>query len=561
MKKLISICLILLILTFGFNVFATDEDFQPRYPRLSIEEFTTLPTVKAGDNLSINIKINNISNYTASNITITPNFENTPLLYERPVIVSLEKSIRARKDVEVNFVFKIKETTKVGVYAIPFKLQYTNLYDQVFTTEQNVYFKVIQENSPALISVNNIKTSVDEISPNTQFALSFDISNIGDLDAKNMKVLLTGLSKDEFIALDSEDLKYVGTLPGKESAEVTFNLSASKDITGGTHIVTAEISYEDANSENNSVSKSIYITNVSGTDKKDEEPTSEAGTPKVMISSYKTNPSSIRAGDTINFTFTFTNTNNKKSIKNMKITVDSNDGAFMIAKGSNTFYVEKMSPKASISKSIDLNVKQDLTSKSYPINISFDYEDNNGTNYTSNEVINLPVVEYSKLVINSVYVGEAYVGGNTSLSFDYINMGKATVSNLTASVEGDYESVQSINYIGNLNAGTSDYYDIEVRPTKDGENHGTLILSFEDSSGKIIEVKKEFEGYGMEQFIPDYNDEPMPFEPGLSNEQENVFHLSTWAIIGIGLATLLVSFFITKLIATKIIRKKLEDEI
>ena len=158
-------------------------------------------------------------------------------------------------------------------------------------------------------------------------------------------------------------------------------------------------------------------------------------------------------------------------------------------------------------------------------------------------------------------MGEAYVGGNTNLSFDYINMGKATVSNLTASVEGDYESVQPINYIGNLNAGTSDYYDIEVRPTKNGQNYGTLILSFEDSSGKIIEEKKSFEGFGMEEFNQDYSDEPIPFDPSINEMQKEVFHLNTWAIIGIGFATFILSFFITKIIATKIIMKKLEDEI
>ncbi|MBQ9266668.1 MAG: hypothetical protein IJ217_00010 [Clostridia bacterium] len=560
MKKIISICLILLVLTLGFGVFATD-DYEPRNPKLMIEEFTTLPTVNAGENLSLILKIMNTSKFTASDVTITPNFENTPLVYEKPVIVTLDNSIRTKKYTEVTFTFKVSETAKVGVYAIPFKLQYNNIYDQIFTTEQNVYFKVVKENAPALLTVNNIKTSLETIHAKDQFTLSFDINNVGDLDAKNMKVTLTGLSKDEFIALDSEDLKYIGTINGNDSQTVSFHLNTSKDITTGTHSLTVDISYVNTNGETVSESKNIYITNVVGSKTEEEPTTTDGGTPKVMIGSYSTNPTSIKAGDTINFTFRFTNTNASKTIKNMKITVDSTEGAFMIAKGSNTFYVERMSPKTTISKSIELNVKQDLTSKSYPINISFDYEDTKGVNYTSTEVINLPVTEYSKLVINSVYVGEAYVGGNTSLSFDYVNMGRATVSNLTASVEGDYTSVQSINYIGNLNTGTSDYYDIEVTPTKEGENYGTLVLAFEDSSGKIIEVRKEFQGYGMTQIIPDFPDEPMPYEPVIPDNQNNVLHLSAWTIIGIGAATLVVSFFLTKIIATKIIMKKLENEI
>lgn len=562
MKKLISIMMVLVVFLLGFTVYATDDDdLTPRYPKLSIEELAKIPTVNAGDVLSFNIKVMNTSNHTASQVTITPSFEGTPLVYERPIIVSLEKSIRARKDIEVNFAFKVNETAKVGVYAIPFKLQYNNIYDQVFTNEQKVYFKVIKENSPSLITVNNIKTSIDTITPKSDFLLSFDINNIGELPAKNMKVILKDLNKDEFIALDSDDLKYIGTVLGKESVNVSFSLSASKEITDGTHVLSAEISYDNVDGENISVSKNLYLTNVSSTNKEDENDT-ESGTPKIMISSYKINPSSIKAGDSFSFSFTFTNTNNSKSIKNIKITVDSTDGSFMIAKGSNTFYVEKMSPKSSITKNIDLDVKRDLTSKSYPVNITFDYEDSKGTNYNSTEIISIPVTEYSKLTINSVNVGEAYVDGNTSLSFDYINMGKATILNLTASVEGDYKSVQPINYIGNLNAGNADYYDIEVVPTKEGSNYGTLILAFEDSSGKIIEVKKEFEGFAMlQQSMDDFEGSYGGDDIVLPDNDSDTFHISTWAIIGIGVGTFIVSFIVTKFITTRILRKKLEDEI
>lgn len=558
MKKLISICLTFVLLAIGITSFASDYDNNPRIPKLSFLESATIPTVNAGDTLTLDLTLRNTSTNSASSIVITPSLNDIPLVYERPIIVTLEKSLRGGKDIGVNFSFKVSDNAKSGVYAIPFKIQYNNIRDEAFTTEQNIYFKVDKENIPPIITADNVKTSIDVIGPNSDFKFYFDINNIGDLNAKDMRVSLTGLSKDEFIVSDSNDLKYVGTVNAKSSYTACFDLRASKSITSGTHAINVSVSYTDSYGEKTSVEKTLYLTNVSSTNVADDGTAS--GTPKVMISSYSTNPKSIKAGDSLVFAFNFTNTNNSKTIKNMKITVNSEDGAFMIAKGSNTFYIETMGPKSTLSKSIELNVKQDLTSKSYPINISFDYEDSNGTNYASNEVINLPVTEYSKLVINGVYVSEAYVGGNTNLSFDYINMGKATVSNLTASVEGDYTSVQSINYIGNLNAGSSDYYDLEVSPTKEGENNGVLVLSFEDSSGKIIEVRKEFQGYGMAQNIPggdDYPVDPTPVTP-VEPAKEPV---SVWVIIGSSIGALLVSFIITKIIATKIFTKKLEKEI
>ena len=152
------------------------------------------------------------------------------------------------------------------------------------------------------------------------------------------------------------------------------------------------------------------------------------------------------------------------------------------------------------------------------------------------------------------------VDNQTNLSFDYINMGKARVANLTASVEGDYKATQDINYIGNLEAGNTDYYDIMVTPTKEGENVGTLILTFEDSSGKKIEVKKEFTGYAST--MPNYNpDDYNPNDPGMNPVEPTEEPLNIWMLIGIGFGSFLVSFIITKVITTKIVRKRLEDEI
>ncbi len=560
MKKMISLCITLVLLMVGITSLATDYDTNPRIPKLYFKELVTIPTVNAGETLVLDLTLQNKSTNTGSSIVITPSLNDIPLIYERPITVTLEKSLRGGKEVGVNFAFKVSENAKSGVYAIPFKIQYNNIRDEAFTSEQNIYFKVENEKIAPIITVDNVKTSVDVVSPNTDFIFSFNINNIGDLEAKDVRVSLAGINKDEFIITDSNDLKYIGKIDGKSSYNVSFDLKSAKSLTDGTHAISASISYVDSYNESKSVEKTLYLTNVSSSILADDG--TSAGTPKVMISSYATNPASIKAGDTLTFTFNFTNTNNSKSIKNMKLTISSEDGAFMIAKGSNTFYVETLAPKATLSKSIELNVKQDLASKSYPININFDYEDSNGTNYTSKEVINLPVTEYSKLVINSVYVSEAYIGGNADLSFDYINMGKATVSNLTASVEGDYTSVQSINYIGNLSTGTSDYYDIEVSPTKEGENNGVLVLSFEDSSGKTIEVRKEFQGYGMMQNIPsdnEYQGDPMidPSIPTTPSKEP----VSVWIIIGSSIGALLVSFIITKIIVTKIYRKKLENEI
>ena len=561
MRKInFTIILALVVSMFiGAVSYASDDLYRERIPRVIFEQPESIPEARAGETFNLTIKYVNDSEHSAYDMRFTPDFENVPLVYERPVVFEREKSLRARNSAEVSFSFKVKDDAKIGVYGLKFKLEYANLRNENYSREETIYFKVVEEKVKPIMLVNNISAGESVISADSNFQLSFDVANAGEITAENVELKLTGLTGDAFMVVNSNDYRYLGNMESGVTKHVAFDMYASENIKKGLNTLTAEIKYNDTTGNEYTVEKTIYILDV----KSDNESSEDDGgaKPKIIISSYSTSPSSIVAGKPFDFTFTFKNTSTDKKLRNMKITLSAADGAFIITKGSNTFYIEELGVEEEMVKSIELKSKQDLTSNSYPITLDFDYEDFTGKEYTASETINIPVTEYSKLVINSVYAGEAYLGSNTSLSFDYINMGKATISNLTASVEGDYTSVQSINYIGNLTAGSSDYYDIEVTPTKSGANYGTLVLAFEDSSGQIIEERKEFEGFAMEMTIPD---DPGIVEPGLEPVTpvvETEEPIETWIIVVSGIGAFLVTFFLTKVITTKIVRKRLEDEI
>lgn len=578
MKKIISLSIALIIafssLTYASGDGSYEDGFdagysegysdglssasKPKEPNIIFNKQEKIPTVAAGEILNLSIDYKNDSDYAANDIKITPIFDDVPLVYEIPVEYESPKSLRANASRTASFSFKIKDDAKIGVYGIKFKVEYQNNSDANFSRERIVYFKVDKEKVKTLVTINNIITEPANVIAGERFVLKFNVNNIGDIPMKGTYLKLSGLGTDTFMPVDGNELVYIGDVESKSSITQNFEMIASKDITKGNHTLGLDITYNNLENEEITEKKTVYILDVLS--EKIEESTS--GKPKIIIESYATMPNSIVAGSKFTFNFNFKNTSKEKSINNMKITISSDDGAFMIANGSNTFYIEHMAPGEIATRGIDLNVKQDLTSKSYPIDISFDYEDSKANSHQALEVINIPVVEYSNLVINSVFANQAILGSETGLSFDYINMGKAKVSNLTASVEGDYTAAQSINYIGNLEAGNSDYYDIQVIPSKEGENRGILVLTFEDSSGKKVEVKKDFIGYAMTPM-----NDPMPgdigmYDPGMMEPVEPVKEpLSAWAIAGIGFASFLVSFIITKTITVKIVRKKLEDEI
>ena len=561
MKKINFIIMLALVLAFASGVTVQASDYERNVPKIKIEQPENTPEAEAGKDFNLTITYKNESDSNAYDLTITPIFDDMPLVFEKPVEFKRDSILRSRKSDQYSFSFKIADNAKAGIYALKFTTECTNVHDQTFKTEQKIYFKITKELVKPIINMSDISTGDTSVSAGKNFPLKFTITNRGEVDASNVEVTLKNMSMDGFMAVDSNDYKFVGNLKSGASTTVNFDMFASSKIAKGPNLISVEIKCKDTSGTEITTEKTIYISNVLSKNEVADDDGSSAK-PKIIISSYSTSPTSIVAGDVFNFNFNFKNTSKDKKLRNMKITLTSTEGAFIITKGSNTFYVEDIPTSAVINENIELRAKQDLTSNSYPLILSFDYEDYNGNEYSSSETINIPVTEYSKLEINSVYANDAMLGSNTSLSFSYINMGKATISNLTASVEGDFTSVQPINYIGNCTAGTSDYYDIEVTPTKSGTNYGTLILSFEDSSGAIIEVKKDFEGYAMETPSVDPTDDPT--NPGgidtpVVPEEEN--KIATWVIVVSGIGTLLVTYIVTRIITTKIVRKKLEDEI
>ncbi|MBR3280649.1 MAG: hypothetical protein IKI57_02210 [Clostridia bacterium] len=547
----------------GYN--AGKNSAKAKTPLVKIKQSEDIPEVEPGAIIEFKLRFKNESNDKAMSLHITPQIEdNKALIYERPLEYATTVALKANSEGTCTFKIRTSEEAKMGTYALKLKLEYKNASNEVFTRDDVTYFKIITEKSKPIINVSNIVLSSQNLKYGDRFIASFDISNIGESDAKDVELKLEGFTDSGIMPLDSKDYSYLGTIEGRNTVNQKFNFVISDDIETKDNTITATITYKGFDDKEYTASKKIYITGVklkpkSSGDKETDNDDVKYAKPKTIISSYSINPNNLVAGDDFTFSFTFKNTSREKAIRNVKVTVSSKEGCFIITRGSNTFYIESVGASQSVSKKIDLKAKQDLTSNSYELNLNFEYEDYNGAEYNSIETINIPVTEYSKLVINGINISEGYVGQPSSLSFDYVNMGKATISNLQASVEGDFEGVQEQNYIGNIQAGNSDYYDIEVKPTKEGINVGTLILSFEDSSGRVNSVKKEFQGEAFTEEIPTDIDMPIGEDIPAPEEQGTTFE--TWQIVLSGIGTLLVSFVLTFIITKKILMKKFEEDI
>lgn len=253
--------------------------------------------------------------------------------------------------------------------------------------------------------------------------------------------------------------------------------------------------------------------------------------------------------------------------KNIKVTVSQADNIFSVTKGSNTFYINQIPAGEKIENSIELKVKSDATTKAYPIEIKIEYEyDGAEANPATGEIgetvtetINLQAVENARPVVENVYVGSwdvPVINQPTVLTFEFYNMGKSTLNNVYATVQGDFLlNTGSMYFIGNVEAGYSEYAELEVIPTLEGLSKGTLMITFEDSNGDEINITKEFEATVQGEFIPDGGEIPGDYIPIEVPVKEPI--LPTWLFVVLQILIFVVGVPATRKVILKAHKRKL----
>ncbi|WP_296113331.1 COG1361 S-layer family protein [uncultured Anaerococcus sp.] len=238
--------------------------------------------------------------------------------------------------------------------------------------------------------------------------------------------------------------------------------------------------------------------------------------PKIMISSYNLSPKIAEAGKSFDLSFSLYNTNNKNTIYNLKATIEQNLGAqpqntgennAMVSDGSvfspvnqsNSFYVAALYPWNTANKHITMNVLPNAVAGNYVIDLSIEYEDGDGNQYKTTEAIGIPVVQRAGVTMGEVKSDELIVGSPTEMSVNIYNTGKDNLNTFMCDVIGKGIKIDNDRkFIGNFNTGTQETFSFTATPTREGEIEGQIMLSYEDSTGKVHTQIKDFKNEVVE---------------------------------------------------------------
>ncbi|GAB1475811.1 hypothetical protein MASR2M70_06430 [Bacillota bacterium] len=358
------------------------------------------------------------------------------------------------------------------------------------------------------------------------FTLSFKVSNKGNSGTGQVKIFA---EPQAGIVNRTQNAFIEKNIPAGESRSysVTFFTADSAQETS----YTIKLAAEPLSGKGDSVQQysAVYIKNT-GTD--------SIKTPQLMISSYNYGGSFVQAGDEFRLDLELKNTSSSHNLRNIKVTLESNDGTFIPVRSSNSFFIDRIGKGESVGHTIFLSVKPDAEQKTTSLNISMSYEDTGSNAFTATDIVSIPVMQDTRLVVDDIIAPpELYVGMQTGISVNFYNMGKTKLNNLKINAEGNFDTMESNSYYaGNVAPGTEDSYDFSFMPRELGPMQGKIIFSYEDASGDQQTFEKEFEFQIME--MPVWEDENLP--PEDMNGEKKIPWLPIGIVAAISVAAAIV---------------------
>jgi hypothetical protein len=512
-----------------------------KLPKLTLKSISTNPSpVNAGEKFKLNINLQNEGTVSAKNVTITLiGLKNDGA----SIIGSSNKQTKSNifGGYTSSFTFDLATSQKIeiGVNSLKLKLDYKDSTGSTFSDEVEFFYNVQDSNSMSNIEIKNVVSPSSPLQPGENAQIAFDVANTGTADTKNVKV---SIASDKEIIPRTINTIILPTLKKGEMKNAQFQLFISDDAITKNYPISITIEYEvdiAGIKTKQTVMQYVgfYVENNIG-----------KSVPRLIIDKYSITPKTLKAGEQFTLDISILNTSGSSTINNIKVSLSSDDGTFSTV-DSNSFYIDRISPKSRVSKKVVFSSKPDAPAKQYMISVNYEYEDEKGTPFTSKDSVGIPLEQTQRLVIGDVsFPTEAFVGAPIPINLSFFNMGKSTLYNFMVKLEGKFKVEGSSYFVGNFEPGKSDSFDGMITPDAPGKITGNILFSYEDASGKTQEVRKEISLNVMEMpaQVPFPGDGKMPPVEGGKK-------IPIWAFIvgGVVLAVII-------LIVILVIRKKIK---
>ena len=386
-----------------------------------------------------------------------------------------------------------------------------------------------------VILIQNCMITPTEVSGGERASVSVSMSNVGNYDAKNIRVSL--IPESDTVTLRGDlNARFFDALPIKGKLDADFDLAIAPGATEGDAIVSVQISYEDkyGGSYTEEGKYTIHITQ-----------------PKIEIVDCAYSEV-VNGGDGFTVTLTVRNSGTRDA-KNVVVQYISEDDSIRYTGIQDHQTIDSLKKGESTTVTFDLRALPSAMEGKHSFRFSCSYKDaansgsyENGTDYP------LTVVQKASLGYDEVRLPESITSGESfTLPVCVYNTGFSPIFNIRCSLDCD-GLICSSAFLGNLSPQESSDKAMTVFVTtlsgsqKYGETYGNIEITYEDVNG---EKQTEYQSVKMTITEPvKITDEEKEREKQKVEEQQT---LSQWwisllvaiAIIIILVAVILIARF------------------
>lgn len=519
------------------NMFIAVENTK-KEPTLIIKDVKFNPSQpNGGDKVKASFKFENTGNLDAKNIKATlKGFNENGIIPEFTGVKHIN-SIKGGKEAVIDFGLIISENITVENYPIEVLLEYQDDFGESYTENYTYYVPVSKNSNAASMKIDQIISPRGSVAVEKDFNIGFDVVNDGSSEVSDIKVsIITGSE----IICKSQNTMVIDSIEPGGAMRVEHELYALSNATTKNYPIEINVEYQNGE-ERQSITRYIGVLVENDTD--DEKDSTKISTPRLIIDQYSVSTGEAVAGQSFEVNLGILNTHRNITVSNIGVSIGAEDGVFIpSAGGGSSIYIGEISPGERVERSVAFDVKFDADPKSYSLKIDFEYEDEKQNQHTISESISIPVVQEHRLETSDIVIPPfAQIGQSIPVTLDFYNMGRSTLYNVMVKCEGNFD-IQDANYFaGNFDSGRSDYYEAYIIPIEAGETKGSVIFTFEDSMGKSIEVKKEFEFFTEEMMDMgedfNFNENGMINEEGMMGMGKGGGGITTLLMIAVALIT------------------------
>ncbi|MCL1849715.1 MAG: hypothetical protein FWF83_08650, partial [Clostridiales bacterium] len=417
-----------------------------------------------------------------------------------------------------------------------------------------VSFSIVRPN----LTVTELTVLEENPDPKEGFTIRLSLKNSSLMyELRNVIVQLDG--GENFEIMEITNRREINRIAANQTAHTEFKLRSKDGRRSNSVNLTTSFNYANGSVDDKREELFIPVR---------EDSTTNEGIPRVIIKRYTLSKEQVLAGDRIDLTLEIENTNTrpvKNVLINFGVESTSSEGGgsasstvFAPVGSSNTFHVDEIRGKSTVSNTITFAVDSGAFARTYIVPVTITYEDEKGehNNLSTRDNVNIPVTQQAKLSITSMTLPSfANVGMPTPVMAEFVNSGKVDLADFSIRLEGDFDFMDATMYMAKLMIGNTSSYTGILIPMEAGEREGVLVISYLDNNNQeveeeypftvsVTEMEDMFGDKDGEFFPPDFGMPP----PGMDDSPIYMRILKeNWLTIVLGLIILLMLIYIVRL--------------